>query len=84
MKYLLLILVLFVSCSRGEPQQSTQQGDFKVELLFEMDGCKVYRFVDGLRVVYWSNCAGKIQYDHTTSNGKTTRTHHEETINTGE
>lgn len=60
---LLLVLVLLSSC-KGDSKESIQNGDFKIEFLFEMDGCKVYRFKDGTRYVYWSNCSGNIQSRH--------------------
>ncbi len=66
----LLIIVLLTSCN-GEAKESTQDGDFKIELLFEKDGCKVYRFMDGGRYIYWSNCSGNIQSNYYKSYGKT-------------
>ena len=32
--------------------------DYKVDYLFEHDGCKVYRFWDGSYFVYFTNCNG--------------------------
>lgn len=78
-----LVVMLLVGCqNRGNPKDTVQDGDFKIEFLFEKDGCKMYRFKDGYRYIYWANCAGKVQADYTTSTGKTTTTHHEETITT--
>lgn len=68
MKKFILILVvslLFISCVE-KAQESVQLGNFKNELLFETDGCKMYRFQDAGRYIYWSNCRGKVQYDYTT------------------
>jgi hypothetical protein len=79
---LTIIILSLSSCSprRNDAQQVTQNGDFKVEYLFTQDDCKVYRFQDGKRYIYWSDCRGKIQADYTESNGKTSTTHYEETI----
>jgi hypothetical protein len=49
MKYLVL-LSLLVSCEK------TNNRDFKVELLFIHDSCKVYRFIDGNQHRYFSKC----------------------------
>jgi hypothetical protein len=54
----------------NEAQEVTHSGDFNVELLFEKDGCKVYRFEDGSRYIYWSDCSGKMQSDTYHSTGK--------------
>ena len=47
-KLLLLLSIALISC-QGEAlkKEKTQNDDFSVELLFEKDGCKVYRFYDG-------------------------------------
>lgn len=49
-------------------------------LLLEVDGCKVYRFQDGNRDVYFSTCRGKVSYDYTTRAGKTSTEHHVESL----
>ncbi len=54
----LLFTVALSGCV--EPaQESVQNGNFTVEYLFEQNGCKMYRFKDGGRYVYWSDCQGK-------------------------
>lgn len=84
-KIKLLVVALFVltlgSCKKEAVSQE-QKGEFVVELLFEKEGCKMYRFYDGGRYVYWSDCRGKTQSDYTTHSGKTTVTHNEESITT--
>ncbi len=79
-KLYFLVLLAMVSCKR-EPLETTQKGEFKVEFLFEKDGCKMYRFYDG-RDVYWANCAGKVNADYSTRSGKIHTEHKEETITT--
>lgn len=78
----ILILVAFycLMACQGEAQETHEAGDFKVEFLFEHDGCKVYRFNDG-RTVYFSDCRGKIEHTTTTHANKSTVTHHHETLN---
>lgn len=77
---LLIIIALFAGCY-GDPKEKIQNGNFEVQYLFEQDGCKVYRFFDGGRAVYFSNCKGKMQTDVTTNN-KQTSTYNVETITT--
>lgn len=73
---------MFLTGCVKEAKESVQNGNFKVELLFEQNGCKMYRFRDGGRRIYWSDCSGKIQSDYTTRSGKHSTTHYEETITT--
>lgn len=59
---LTLSLVLFTSCKR-EPTEvvTTNNKNFHVELLFEVDGCKVYRFWDhGYK--YFTTCNGSVEW----------------------
>jgi len=48
-----LPLALILSC---QDTQSIKTGNYRVELLFEHDGCKVYRFQDGT-THYYAKCA---------------------------
>lgn len=82
MKKYLVICLLFIGCSKGESIESHQKGDFKVEFLFEQDGCKMYRFQDGGRDIYWSNCNGKVNSDYETRSKSSTRHHYVEAITT--
>jgi len=77
--YTMLVAVLFVGCV-NDPKSEVQNGNFKVEFLFEQNGCKMYRFNDGGRYIYWSDCQGKVQSDYTQSTGKSTVTHHFESV----
>ncbi|MGC1390171.1 MAG: DUF4884 domain-containing protein [Bacteroidales bacterium] len=62
----LLILIVsceFLSCTRQIPiSKVTPENNktYKVEFLFEYDGCKVYRFQDYGYPVYFTNCNGEI------------------------
>lgn len=86
MKNILIISVLAMAlsgCGKKPSKQSFNKGDFQLELLFEHEGCKIYRFVD-YRTIYWSDCRGKITEQHTESNGKSSaKTVTNETINGG-
>ena len=63
MRYLPLLLVLLVtSCAVQHPishEPSRNNQDYKVDYLFEHDGCKVYRFWDRDYYVYFTNCNGE-------------------------
>lgn len=75
----ILIASMFTACV-SDPVTSVQNGNYKVEFLFEQNGCKMYRFQDGTRYIYWTDCQGKVSYDYNRSTGKSTTTEHGETI----
>ena len=78
-----LVVVLISSVSDNpEPKETIQNGDYKLELLFEQNGCKMYRFHDNGRYVYWSDCQGKTELEYKESNGKTNSSEYQETITT--
>ena len=79
--YVLLVAVLFVGCV-NEPKETEQNGNFQVEYLFEQNGCKMYRFKDGTRYVYWSDCQGKVSYDVTRNSGKSSYIERGESLTT--
>ena len=57
--------------------------DYNVKFLFECDGVKVYRFMDGARRVYFTNANGMTKYQYTTRTGKYSHTTHRvQSINT--
>lgn len=66
-----LSVICLVSCVPKKPiytQQTSNNKDYKISYLFEHDGCKVYRFIDGLNTVYFTSCYGEtsLQQDSTT------------------
>ena len=68
---LLSLSFLMSSCEKEAKEKVVSNNEnFNVELLFEVDGCKVYRFMDGIHPRYFSNCKGNINY--TEISGKTT------------
>jgi hypothetical protein len=62
-KYLpILPMLLLCSCYYARPvaiQQTENNKDYKVDYLFEHDGCKVYRFYDRGNYIYFTNCNGE-------------------------
>ncbi|NJO64017.1 MAG: DUF4884 domain-containing protein [Richelia sp. RM2_1_2] len=59
----LFVLILFVGCTKdAEKKVNVSNNNFDVELLFEHDGCKMYRFYDG-KHIYYSDCTGKTSYN---------------------
>lgn len=83
MKYLTLILaiVLLNSCGHEAIEaETTIQNGIELDLLFEKDGCKVYRFHDYGRAIYWSDCRGRTEYSYSTRSGKTNHIHKMQTI----
>lgn len=80
-----LILVLTVSsCDQPHDlvQETTKEGNYKVDLLFEKDGCKMYRFVDHDQYVYWSDCTGNTYQSYSVLVGKHHETRQYQTITT--
>lgn len=75
-----LLLILFLTGCNEDAKESIQNGNFTLEFLFEQNGCKMYRFKDGGRYIYWSDCQGDVQRNYTTYTGKVTVTHHDQTV----
>lgn len=53
------------SCNPKMPiytKPSSNNKDYNVSYLFEHDGCKVYRFMDGSNCVYFTSCRGETSY----------------------
>jgi hypothetical protein len=64
----LLVGVLLMGCYK-DPQSSTTEGNgFQVEFLFEKDGIKMYRFLDGGKHHYFTTTGETINTQHS---GKT-------------
>ena len=79
----LIILVLVTVSCKKDPQSTVQKGNFIVEYLFENDGCKAYRFKDGKRYIYYTDCSGRTEYQYQVSNGKSSTTVRVESSSTG-
>lgn len=66
MRKLSRILLLFCFCScQGASEKTTIANNYKVQRLFTVDGCTVYRFCDS-GSVYFTNCKGTTSWrvDH--------------------
>jgi hypothetical protein len=76
MKYILILLIAS-GCNEHNKAQyrehTTNDSNFHVELLFEVDGCKVYRFQDYYSR-YFTNCKGSTQWTDVRQHGKTRTT----------
>jgi len=63
MKNILPFLIIScVSCSTEKPLStlpSQNNHTYRVDYLFEHDGCKVYRFYDMGKYVYFTSCQGE-------------------------
>ncbi|HNX55996.1 MAG TPA: DUF4884 domain-containing protein [Prolixibacteraceae bacterium] len=60
---LLLFVLLLNSCGINQPISTLKPSNnetYAVDYLFEHDGCKVYRFQDMGRWVYFTNCSGDV------------------------
>lgn len=68
-----IVLIAFLN-RKNKPKEKKYINHFQLELLFEEDGCKVYRFLDGENYVYWSNCTGSIESRSERQIGRTIRT----------
>lgn len=75
--FFLSILTFALFSCKGDAESVIQSGnsDFKIEFLFEHDGCKIYRFYDG-KYIYWTDCKGKMEQNFNESSGKTTHNVH--------
>ena len=77
MRYVLILLIAS-GCNRNQGkaqyrEHTTNDANFHVELLFEVDGCKVYRFQDYYSR-YFTNCKGSTQWTDYQQHGKTRTT----------
>jgi hypothetical protein len=76
----LLVLCALVGCSKaplGQPVP-TDNPELRLGLMFTHDGCRVYRFTDGGRNHYFTDCRGSVST--TQSCGKNCR--YEESVET--
>ena len=69
-----VVCLLVWGCQQeGKVTTTTDNPNFAVTLLFEHEGCRVYRFSDG-GTKYFTNCRGSVAWKETHYNGKTTYT----------
>ncbi|MDL2243697.1 DUF4884 domain-containing protein [Bacteroidales bacterium OttesenSCG-928-J19] len=57
------LILTFTSCNIYKPLTQSKADNnetYSVDYLFEHEGCKVYRFMDEGRYVYFTNCTGNV------------------------
>lgn len=72
--YLFCLSLILLGCA-SDPisTEPTNNSQVKVELMFEHEGCKVYRFYDGGYPIYYTRCDGAYSaamWDETHTQGK--------------
>lgn len=68
---LAVLTLALVACGKDPVStSSTDNPNVAVALMFEHEGCKVYRFKDAGEYIYYSNCRGSTTAFHTESCGK--------------
>lgn len=73
MRRLVFVALFSLACFRDPvSEQRTNNSNFSVEELFTHNGCTIYRFVDGGRHRYWTDCRGSVSNHYSQYNGKTT------------
>lgn len=69
-----ILIFLFTSCISNYPLvegKADNNKSYNVDYLFEHEGCKVYRFKDKDKYVYFTNCTGNV----TNSTNDSTKTY---------
>lgn len=63
LSFAIIVAIGSTSCSVNEPlvrAKAQNNNTYQIDYLFEHDGCKVYRFQDDGRYVYFTNCTGDV------------------------
>ena len=59
-----VLLSAALGCAKEPIAESrTDNSNFRVSLLFSVDGCKVYRFVDGGVYRFLTTCPGSVSHE---------------------
>lgn len=68
-----LLVLSVVACAEKIPAQEVTvvQQNYQVDKLFEVDGCRVYRFRDNGYNRYFTNCPGSTQWNESCGKGCT-------------
>ena len=66
-------MIFLAACVQDRVPQSTEAAGngYKLSLLFEVEGCKVYRFRDSGEYIYLSTCPGRTSYENSCGEGCT-------------
>lgn len=68
---ILITIILLTGCSKTPIGiEQTSNSTIQVDLLFEKDGVKVYRFTDYGRPIYYTDARGSTQWSESRNNGK--------------
>lgn len=67
------LLLALAGCGM-QPESQVKAGDGTVSRLFEVDGCRVYRFVDVGTYRYFTNCSGSTEWKESCGKNCTRRT----------
>ncbi|EOS94732.1 hypothetical protein ETR_12178 [Erwinia tracheiphila PSU-1] len=78
----LIAAFLLAGCDKDPESVQMVGSDFKVGKLFTVDGCSVYRFADGGRNIYFTNCPGQTGSSYTARSGKHQATYYDDVITT--
>jgi hypothetical protein len=71
----LLGSVVLSGCAKDPiSTERSNNSQIEVELLFEKDGVKLYRFTDEGRYIYYTDARGRTEWTTAHGNGKTTTT----------
>nr|NLU60008.1 DUF4884 domain-containing protein [Pseudomonas sp. BIGb0427] len=66
----LLLLATLAGCREPDkPAATVVAGTYKVDKLFTVDGCTVYRFLDGGGNKYFTNCSGTTAWSEDSGKG---------------
>lgn len=81
-----ILVLLLASCVAKPIETTTTENNVKVELLFTVKGCEVYRFKDGAHYIYFvinpSGTSHKTTLPYTASTGKnSSETRYREVLN---
>lgn len=75
MKYIIILTALaLTACGDKIPAESVaviNPAGYQVERLFEVDGCRVYRFRDQSYTRYFTNCSGTTEWQEGCGKGCT-------------
>ena len=69
---ILMVMIVSLSACGKQAEQTMAAGvEFKVDKLFTIEGCTVYRFSDVGAYRYFTNCSGSTSWDQ--QSGKTSK-----------
>ncbi len=80
-KLIFLLSIVSFSCTRPALETvNSSNPNIELELIFEKDGCKMYRFYEGNRYIYWVDCRGQVVSSYDVHQNKTNITKYDQSI----